>query len=125
MSENKEMEAQEMNEERELMYLTDEEGNEFPFELLDVIDYNDEQYAVFFPAEESEIEDDGEVVILKVTPHEDGSADFESTDNETVLDAVFDIFMKNLQEAFSISDEEIAALGGEHHCDCGDEHCCH
>lgn len=114
-------------EERELIYLTDEDGKEFPFELLDIIDYKDEQYAVFFPAEDSEesAEDDGEVVILKVISQEDDSAEFVSIDDEAVLDAVFDIFMENLRQAFDISDEEIEALGGEHHCDCGDEHCCH
>jgi uncharacterized protein YrzB (UPF0473 family) len=114
-------------EERELIYLTDEEGNDFPFELLDVIDYKDEQFAIFFPAEDSEEEtdDDGEVVILKVIAQEDDSAEFVSIDDEKTLDAVFDIFMENLRKSFAISDEEIEALGGEHHCDCGDEHCCH
>ncbi len=129
---NKDMEMNEQ-EGMGIIYLTDEEGKEFPFEFVDVINYQDQDYAVLFPAEESELadEDDGEVVILKVTPHDDGSADFESVEDTAVLDAVFDIFMENLQQAFAISDEEIEALGGDCHCDddhccgCGDENCCH
>lgn len=120
MSENNTPEINGEEEERELIYLTDEEGNELPFELLDVVDYNDEQYAVFFPADESEEDEDadGEVVILKVIIQEDDSAEFVSTDDTEVLDAVFDIFLGNLRKAFDLSDDG-------HCCDCGDEHCCH
>lgn len=127
MSENNTPETNE--EEREIIYLTDEDGKEFPFELLDVIDYNEEQYAVFFPAEDSESEndakDDGEVVILKVISQDDDSAEFVSIDDDATLDAVFDVFMENLRQAFAVSGDEIEDCGGEHHCDCGDEHCCH
>ena len=67
----------ETEEEDERIYLTDEEGNEYPFDLLDVITYNDEDYAVFFPSGDSEEDDEQEeeLVILKVIPHDDGSVD--------------------------------------------------
>lgn len=125
MSENNTPETNE--EERELIYLTDEDGKEFPFELLDVIDYDEEQYAVFFPADNSENneEDDGEVVILKVISQDDDSAEFVSIDDEATLDAVFEVFMENLRQAFAVGGDETEDLGGEHHCDCGDEHCIH
>lgn len=120
MSENNTPEM--MEEESEIMLLTDEEGNEVPFELLDVIDYNGEQFAVFFPVEEQdENEDDGEVVILKVTPHDDGTADMESIDDEAKLDAVFEIFMEHVREEFEAEDCEDDDEH-EHHCGCG---CCH
>ena len=104
----------EMNEEEEFIYLTDEEGNEYPFELLDVVTVNDEDYAVFFPAAEQEDDEETEVVILKVIAHEDGSAEFESTDDTDTLDKVYDIFMEHLRMAM----EE-----DEHDHDCGCEEC--
>ena len=106
----------ETEEEDAHIYLTDEEGNEYPFDLLDIIPYNDEEYAVFFPADETE-EDDGEdteVVILKVIHHDDDSLEFEGTDDEQVLDAVFNQFMENMRQAF----EEDG-----HGDDCGCGHC--
>ncbi len=106
----------ETEEEQEHIWLTDEDGNEFPFDLMDVITYQDADYAVFFPADESKEDDDEdtEVVILKVIPNNDGSAEFEGTDDEETLDAVFGMFMENMRLAF----EEDA-----HDDDCGCGHC--
>lgn len=90
------------------VYLSDEEGNEYPFEFLDVITYNDEDYAIFFPAydEEESGDDEDSVVILKVIANEDGSADFISSDDTATLDAVFEIFMENLRHSFEIDEEQ-------------------
>ena len=85
------------------VYLTDEDGNEFPFEFLDVITYQDEDFGIFFPAQEEDDDaDQEEVVILKVIPHDDGSVDFVSTDDEDTLNAVFDLFLENLRQQFAL-----------------------
>ena len=106
----------ENEEEDSHIYLTDEEGNEYPFDLLDFIPFNDEEYAVFFPADESGEDDseDTEVVILKVIRHEDDSVEFEGTDDEEALDAVFNQFMENMRHAFEEDAHDDA-------CGCG--HC--
>ena len=106
----------ETEEEQEHIWLTGEDGNEFPFDLMDVITYQDADYAVFFPADESKEDDDEdtEVVILKVIPNNDGSAEFEGTDDEETLDAVFGMFMENMRLAF---EEDV------HDDDCGCGHC--
>ena len=98
------------------IYLTDEDGKEFPFDLMDIIAHNGEEYAVFFPADESDEDDDEdtEVVILKVIRNDDDSVEFEGTDDESVLDAVFNQFMENMRKAF----EE-----DEHGDGCGCGHC--
>lgn len=95
------------------VYLADEEGNEYPFEFLDVITYNDVDYAIFFPAAEEGAEDDDEedgVVILQVIPNDDGSVDFITPEAEdSVLDEVFDIFMANVRRQFELEmGEEVA-----------------
>ena len=85
------------------VYLTDEDGNEYPFEFLDVITYQDEDFGIFFPAQEEDDDaDQEEVVILKVIPHDDGSVDFVSTDDEDTLNAVFDLFLENLRQQFAL-----------------------
>ena len=106
----------ETEEEQEHIWLTNEEGNEFPFDLMDVITYEGADYAVFFPADEAAEDDDEdtEVVILKVIHNEDDTVEFEGTDDEKVLDAVFNAFMENMRAAF----EE-----GEHGDGCGCGHC--
>lgn len=90
------------------VYLSDEDGKEYPFEFLDVITYNDEDYAIFFPAydEDESGDDEDSVVILKVIPNDDGSADFISSDDTATLDAVFEIFMENLRRSFEIDGEQ-------------------
>ncbi len=92
-------------EEMEPIILTDEEGNEYFLDLLDVIEYQGDNYAVLYPSDDAEVDSDEEegVVILKVTPYEDGSAEFDSVEDTEILDAVFEMFMENLRQAF---DEE-------------------
>ena len=86
----------------EPILLTDEEGNEYPFDLLDVVTYEGTDYAVFFPSDDDAQDSDEEegVVILKVIPYEDGSAAFDAVEDTAILDAVFEIFMENLRQAF-------------------------
>lgn len=111
-----EMVTPENEEEDGHIYLTDEDGKEFPFDLMDIIAHNGEEYTVFFPADESDEDDDEdtEVVILKVIRNDDDSVEFEGTDDESVLDAVFNQFMENMRKAF----EE-----DEHGDGCGCGHC--
>lgn len=97
--------VEEEGEEAEPIVLTDEEGNEYDLDLLDVIEYEGDNYAVLYPSDDAEVDSDQEegVVILKVTPYEDGSAEFDGVEDTQILDAVFEIFMENLRQAF---DEE-------------------
>lgn len=97
--------VEEEGEEAEPIVLTDEEGNEYDLDLLDVIEYEGNDYAVLYPTDDAEVDSNEEegVVIMKVTPYEDGSAEFEGVEDVAILDAVFEIFMENLREAF---DEE-------------------
>ena len=50
-----------------LVYLSDEDGNEVAFEYLDSVEYEGEEYVVLISTDE----DDDEVVILKVEPTPD------------------------------------------------------
>ena len=89
-----------------LVILNDEEGNEVKFEFLDLIEYENEEYVILLPAEESD-DQAGEVVILKVedTDSEDEES-YVSVDDEETLNAVFEIFKDKFKDEFNFIDEE-------------------
>ena len=89
-----------------ILVLNDENGEEVPFEFLDVIEYEGEEYVVLLPVEEDE-EDDGEVVILKIEDTESEEEEsYVSVDDEDVLNAVFEIFKEKFKDEFNFIDEE-------------------
>ena len=90
-----------MNEEEvSILSLTDEEGNEVEFELIDSVDYEGVEYLILLPPEEEA----SEVVILEVEPHADGSENYLTVDNEEILNAVFGIFKERFAEFFTFED---------------------
>ena len=93
-----------------IVILNDEDGNEVEFEFLDLIEFEGEQYVVLLPiAETSETEEDdaGEVVILKLedTESEDEES-YVSVDDEEVLMKVFNIFKEKFKDEFNFVDED-------------------
>lgn len=87
-----------------IIKLTDEHGKEVKFEFLDLIEYNGEEYVVLLPAE-VENEDAGEVVILQIV--DTGNPDeeeYNSIDDEIILNAVFNIFKDKFKEEFNFVD---------------------
>lgn len=91
------------NELDNIIVLNDENGNEVNFEFLDLIEYNGEEYVVLLPCDEAD--DAGEVVILKLedTDDEDTEA-YASVDDESVLNAVFEIFKDKFKDEFNFVD---------------------
>ena len=87
-------------EEVSILSLTDEEGNEVEFELIDSVDYEGVEYLILLPPEE----DASEVVILEVEPHKDGTENYLTVDNEDVLNAVFGIFKERFADFFTFED---------------------
>jgi len=87
-------------EEISLLSLTDEEGNEVEFELIDSVDYEGAEYLILLPPEEEA----AEVVILEVEPHKDGTESYLSVDDEATLNAVFAIFKERFQDFFTFEE---------------------
>ena len=99
MSENMEKDL-EMNEEMEdngsFITLTDDNGEDVSFEVLDIIEYKEREFAVLLPFEDTE----DEVVILEVIPGEDEETDeFISVEDEVLLEEVFEEFLKRAEDA--------------------------
>ena len=90
-----------------IIVLNDEDGNEVQFELLDLVEYDQEEYVILLPVTEEGEEDLGEVVILKVEDTESEDEDsYVSVDDEEVLNAVFEIFKEKFKDEFNFVDED-------------------
>lgn len=78
-----------MEDENQIIETTDEEGNVFKFELYDVIDFEDKEYALLVPVEdeESSDSDENEMVIMRLTQEGDEYS-FETIDDEDEFDNV-------------------------------------
>ena len=89
-----------------IIVLNDENGEEVPFEFLDLIELDGEQFVILLPVEE-EPEENGEVVILKVedTDSEEEES-YVSVDDEEVLNKVFEMFKEKFKDEFNFLDDE-------------------
>ena len=87
-------------EEISILSLTDEEGNEVEFELIDSVDFEGAEYLILLPPEE----DASEVVILEVEPYADGTESYLTVDDERILGAVFEIFKERFADFFNFED---------------------
>ena len=87
------MENKEMMDDN-LVVLTDEEGNEVQFELVDYLEYGGCEYVVLLPVEDT----DGEVVILQVVPVDDEMEEYIAVDDEGVLQSVFEVFKERCKD---------------------------
>ena len=86
-----------LEEEIELLSLTDEEGNETQFEYLDCIEYNGKEYLILLPAGD----DSAEIVILEVEPVDEENENYLSVGDQDILDAVFGIFKARYKDVFT------------------------
>ncbi len=103
-NENNMLEDEELN---NIVILNDENGEEIPFEFLDVIEYEGEEYVVLLPVEEAEGEDLGEVVILKIEDTENEEEEsYVSVDDEEILNTVFEMFKEKFKDEFNFIDDD-------------------
>ena len=110
MAEIKEFNAdfeQEDNFEPDLISLTDDDGKEYQFEILDQIEYNDEHYLALMPKYDDPkemLDSDGELVVLKVIVEGDEEL-FEEIEDDEEYEDVAGIFIDRLQDLFDITEE--------------------
>ncbi len=98
----------------DFVVLTDDEGNEYEFEHLDTLEQNGETYMAFIPAEMS-LEDEAELVVLKLINEGTDDEMLASVDDEDELQSVFGVFLERLQnDAFYEEDDtdELEELDG-------------
>ena len=88
-----------------IIVLNDENGEEVPFEFLDLIELDSEEYVVLLPISE---EEEGEVVILKLedTDEESEEESYVGVEDEEILNKVFEIFKDKFKDEFDFVDED-------------------
>ena len=94
----------ELNEEdiEDVVVMTDDEGNEFLYDIAARIEKNGSEYVVLVPQDE----EDDEVVILKSVIIDDETEDLVPEEDEDVTDAVFEEFMELFADEFNFTDGE-------------------
>ncbi|MBO5249107.1 MAG: DUF1292 domain-containing protein [Clostridia bacterium] len=108
-----------MEERDDILALTDEEGNEVNFEIIDAVENDGKTYVLLVPAEAGE-EDEVEVIMLRV--EDDGEEDVLVTvDDEDEFNTVAALFDQKAEE-YELEAEDGCGHEG---CDCGHEGCGH
>ncbi|MDR2514835.1 MAG: DUF1292 domain-containing protein [Christensenellaceae bacterium] len=120
-----------MEDERDIVVFTDEEGNDLELEVLDYIFYNGEEYAVLAAVEEEHEhhhehghehhhdhdhahhhhdhehdEEEQELYLMKVVQLEDDMEEFVPIEDETLMDALIEIVQKNFAAEYGEDDED-------------------
>ena len=92
----------------DLITLSDEEGKEFTFEVLDAVETEDRQYLAMIPnveqPEDLLEEETSSLVILKAI-EQDGEMYYEEIEDDAEYESVAAIFTDRLQDAFEIQEE--------------------
>ena len=76
--------------------LTDSDGSDVDFEVLDIVPYNDHEYAVLLPVDDES--DSPEAVILELLEAEEDM--LQGVEDEEILNAVFNLFMEKNADEF-------------------------
>lgn len=80
-----------------IINLSDDEGNDFNLEVVGEVEYNEDSFVVFLPADMDENDPDYGYVILRSVDSGD-SLDFESVDDVELLEKVYAIFLESIGE---------------------------
>lgn len=92
----------------DIVTLTDDEGKEYAFEILDAIETDSGRYLAmlpYFADPKEQLDDSGELVLVKVFEDEDGEEYFEDIPDDDEYDTIADLFIDRLQDAFEIDEQ--------------------
>jgi uncharacterized protein YrzB (UPF0473 family) len=89
-----------VDQEENVLTLTDDEGNEHAFTVIDIIEVNDTEYAILFPHEEADGDDEEEkeAIILKITKDEEGNEVLVSIEDDDEWEEVADAWAHMAEE---------------------------
>lgn len=90
----------------DIITLSDDDGKEYTFEVLDAIEDDENRYLALLPMysdPKAMLDDSGELVIVKVA-EEDGEEYFTEIEDDDEYDTVADAFIDRLQNFFEIDE---------------------
>ena len=91
----------------DLITLTDDDGKEFSFEVLDAIETDEGRYLAMLPTYDDPkkmLDDSGELVIVKVL-EEDGEEYYTEIEDDDEYETVADAFVDRLEDFFEIDNK--------------------
>lgn len=91
----------------DLVSLTDDNGNEFNFEVLDAIETDTGRYLAMLPTYDDPqkmLEDSGELVIVKVG-EEDGEEYYYEIEDDDEYEMIAEAFVERLEDYFEIDNK--------------------
>lgn len=83
---------EELEDDENYITLTDDDGNEVSFEILDTVEYKERVFSVLLPFDE---EDDGIVILEIIEGDDEDYDDFVSVEDDALLEEVYTEFKKN------------------------------
>lgn len=89
-----------MEEQEGIITLTNENGEEVEYQLIDSITYENAEYVVLLPVDE----EDCEVVILAVEADDDEMENYVFVDDEEILEGVYAIFKERFADELDFED---------------------
>ena len=80
--------------------LTDSDGSDVDFEVLDIVPYKEHEYVVMLPVDDES--DSPEAVILELLEAEEATEEdmLQGVEDEEILNAVFNLFMEKNADDF-------------------------
>lgn len=103
-----------MNEERDFVVFTDDDGNDFELDVIDYFDYNDKEYAVLVDTndecgcEDEECDCETNVYIMQVVVNEAEDTEEFVSPAEEDMDALIQIVQSRLEEGDCCCDDSCA-----------------
>lgn len=90
-----------LEEQSNILTLTDENGVETDFEYLDCVEYQGKEYLVLMPADELATE----IIILEVEPVDEENENYLSVSDEKLLNEVYAIFKERYKDILTFEEE--------------------
>jgi uncharacterized protein YrzB (UPF0473 family) len=86
-----------VTQEDEVLTLTDEDGNEHEFSVIDIIELDGSEYAILLPMEGGE-EDQDEAIILRIDSDDDGNEVLVDIENDEEWEKVADTWASMMED---------------------------
>lgn len=115
-----------MNEERDFVAFTDDDGNDFELDVIDYFDYNDKEYAVLVDTndecdcEDEECDCETNVYIMQVVVNEAEDTEEFVSPAEEDMDALIQIVQSRLEEGDCCCDDDCCCDECTDDCTCDD-----
>ena len=87
--------------EENIYLLEDNDGNEVPFEFVDLMEYEGEEYLFLLPIED----DNGEVLILHIDSVDGDEGAYSGVESEELLTILFNMFREKYEGMYDFADE--------------------